>query len=95
MRAAELVRRPGPVEDLNDARTTLADFFSILLEIQIEELIVFDGEVQPGPVAGETRNDATMFLAKPGRFKRLTKVLPSRGCVGGETRALRWWQRVD
>ena len=31
MRAAELVRRPGPVEDLNDARMTLAAFFSVLL----------------------------------------------------------------
>ena len=41
-------------------------FFSILLEIQIEELIVFGREVQAGPVAGETRNDATMFLAEPG-----------------------------
>jgi len=30
VRAAELVRRPGPVEDLNDARTKLTGFFSIL-----------------------------------------------------------------
>ena len=72
-----------------------SDFFSILLEIQIEELIVFGGEVQAGPVPGETRNDAAMFPAEPGRFKRLTKVLPSRGGVGGETCALQWRQRVN
>jgi len=39
-------------------------------------------------VAGEARNDAAMFLAEPGRFKGLTKVLPPRGGVGGQTRAL-------
>ena len=41
-------------------------FFSILLEIQIEELIVFGREVQAGPVTGETRNDAAMFPAESG-----------------------------
>ena len=41
-------------------------FFSILLKIQIEELIVFGREVQAGPVMGETCNDASMFLAEPG-----------------------------
>ena len=77
-------------------RTPLAEFFSILLgEIQIEEQIIFGREVQTGPVTGETCNDATMFLAEPGRFKSPAKGLPSRGCVGGETRALRWWQRVE
>ena len=40
-------------------------FFSILLEIQIEELIIFGRKIQAGPVAGETCNDATMLLAKP------------------------------
>ena len=54
------------VEDLNDARTMLADFFSILLEIETQELIIFRWEIQAGPVAGETCNDATMFLAEPG-----------------------------
>ena len=73
----------------------LADFFSILLEIQIQELIVFGWEIQAGPVAGETRNDAAMFLAEPGRFKGLTKVLPSRGRVGGQTCTLQRRQRVD
>ena len=72
-----------------------SDFFSILLEIQIEELIVFGREVQAGPITGETRNDAAMFPAESGRFKRLTKVLPSHGCVGGQTRALRRRQRVN
>ncbi len=42
-----------------------SDFFSILLEIQIEELIVFGRKIQAGPVTGETCNDATMFLAQP------------------------------
>ena len=77
-------------------RTPLADFFSILLgEIETQELIVFGGEIQAGPVAGETRNNATMFHAEPGRLKGLTKVLPSRSSVGGQTRALQRRQRVD
>jgi hypothetical protein len=42
-----------------------SDFFSILLEIQIEELIVFGRKIQAGPVTGETCNDATMLLAQP------------------------------
>ena len=58
-------------------------------------MIVFGGKIQAGPVAGETRNDAAMFLAEPGRFKGLTKVLPSHGCVGGEARALQRRQRVN
>ena len=62
----------------------MAGFFSILLgEIQAQEQIVFDGKIQAGPVAGKTRNDAAMFLAEPGRFEGLTKVLPPRGRVGG------------
>ena len=85
----------GYVEDLNDARTMLADFFSFLLEIQTQELIILSGEIQTGPVAGETYNDAAMFLAKPGRFKGLTKLLPSRGRVGGQTRALQRRQCVN
>ena len=36
-----------------------------------------------------------MFFAEPGRFKGLTKVLPPRGRVGGQTRALQRRQRVD
>jgi hypothetical protein len=56
----------GYVEDAFEVRTPLTGFFSILLEIQIEELIIFGSEVQAGPVTGETCNDATMFLAKPG-----------------------------
>ena len=70
-------------------------FFSILLEIQIEEFIILSGKIQAGPVTGETRNDAAMFLAESGRFKGLTKVLPSHGCVGGEACALRRRQRVN
>ena len=34
VRAAELVRRPGPVEDFDELRTLLADVFSILLNIR-------------------------------------------------------------
>ncbi len=69
-------------------RTTLG-------EVQTQELIVFGGEVQSGPVAGETCNDAPMFFAEPGRFKGLTKVLPSRGRVGGQTCTFRRRQRVN
>ena len=36
-----------------------------------------------------------MFFAEPGRFKGLTKVLPPRGRVGGQTRPLQRRQRVD
>ena len=36
-----------------------------------------------------------MFLAESGRFKGLTKVLPSHGRVGGQTRALQRRQHVD
>ena len=57
-------------------------------EKQTQELIVFLGEIQAGSVAGEARDDAAMLLAEPGRFKGLTKLLPSRGCVGGQMRAL-------
>ena len=72
----------------------LADFFSFLLEIQTQELIILSGKIQAGPVAGEARNDAAMFLAEPGRFKGLTKLLPSRGRIGVQTRALCRRQRV-
>ena len=73
-----------------------ADFFSTLLgEIQAQELIVFGGEIQAGPVAGETRNDTAMFLVEPGRFKGLAEVLPPRGSVGGQTRPFQRRQRVD
>ena len=85
----------GYVEDLNDARTMLADFFSILLEIQVQKVIVFGGEIQTGPVAGETCNDAAMFFVEPGRFKGLTKEPPSSCDVGGQTCALQWRQRMD
>src|SRR5688572_9086665 len=36
-----------------------------------------------------------MFLAEPGRFKGLTKLLPSRGRVGGEMCALQERQRMN
>ena len=85
---ARLAARVGLVRSLA--------FLSILLrEIQTQEPIVFGGEIQAGPVAGETRNNAAMFLAEPGRFKGLTKVLPPRAGVGGQTRALQRRQRVD
>jgi hypothetical protein len=70
-------------------------FFSILLEIQTQELIVFGRQIQAGPVAGEPRNDAAMFFAEPGRAKGLAKVLPSRGSVVGQARALQRRQRVN
>ncbi len=77
----QLFSRVGYVEDAFEERTMpgerrvsarqgwageKSDFFSILLEIQIEELIVFGRKIQAGPVMGETCNDATMFLAEPG-----------------------------
>ena len=51
-------------------------------------MIVFGWEIQAGPVTGEARNDAAMFLAEPGRLKSLAKVLPPRGDVGGQACAL-------
>ena len=59
-----------------------SNFFSVLLEIQIQELIVFLWEVQAGPFTGETRNDTAMFLTETGGFKSPAKVLPSHGRVG-------------
>src|SRR5262245_60001076 len=94
----------GYVEDLNDARTKhgtrrvstrlgwageKSDFFSILLQIQLQELVIFCWEIEAGPIAGETRNDAAMFLTESGRFKSLTKVSPPRRHIGGKTCALR------
>src|SRR6185295_461898 len=61
----------------------------------IQELIILGGENQTGPVASETRNNAAMFLAQPGRFKGLTKLLPSRGRIGVQTGTLRRRQRVN
>lgn len=73
----------------------LADFFSFLLRVEAQELIVFGWQVQAGSIAGEATDDASVLFAEPGGFERLAKVLPASDSISGEAVSFIRGQRMD